>query len=272
VEELLPICEKLRIPLVVDWHHDHLNPSSKPVEEYLSVINKIWKDRGIKPKQHYSESAPGHPNKRTHSDYIKQIPPCSGDMDLMIEAKMKEQTLLKLYEWYSIALDSKAYPTFEVHRIPEKDLCLFKDVELEGRGRKKLQWKSTSKEKIEEGKGKGKMKVEEEEEDEEEEVDATVKGKEKASKGKEKGKMKEDKKGTASPNRVHEDDKSPVTPQLTKEHALLSTNVKKKEKKSGKEKAEFKEEGESQVSTKRKGVASKNETTAKTKKTKKTSG
>jgi len=52
VDDLLPVCKKLQIPLVLDWHHDRLNPSEHGPSNYLAEIESIWKSRGIKPKQH----------------------------------------------------------------------------------------------------------------------------------------------------------------------------------------------------------------------------
>jgi len=147
VEDLLPVCTHLRIPLVLDWHHDYCNPSSRPVQEYLPDIEEIWRDRGIRIKQHYSESAPGHPNKRAHSDYVKKLPPCAPNMDLMIEAKMKEQTVLKLCQIYGIEPDTDTYPLTQP-RISKGDEKLFRQVDMNGngKGRKKHDWAGGAKE------------------------------------------------------------------------------------------------------------------------------
>lgn len=151
VEELLPTCKKLKIPLVMDWHHDRLRQSALPVQSYLAEIDAIWKERGIRPKQHYSESAKGHPNPRTHSDYILRLPPCAADMDLMIEAKMKEQTVLRICKKYGITPTNDIAPeTITVTDTPEE--LAEPEVELEGKGRKKHTWtKSKVKDEGEEG-------------------------------------------------------------------------------------------------------------------------
>ena len=145
VEELLPVCKKLKIPLVLDWHHDRLNPSTNPIESYLPEIDAIWKERGIRPKQHYSESAKGHPNPRTHSDYISKLPPCAPDMDLMIEAKMKDQTVLRICRKYGIVPDSKVYPTSGPNPLPDDEEVENQNVTLLGQARKKHNWKKPSK-------------------------------------------------------------------------------------------------------------------------------
>jgi len=142
---LLPVCKKLKIPLVLDWHHDRLNPSSEPVESYLPEINAIWAERGIKPKQHYSESAKGHPNPRTHSDYISKLPPCAPDMDLMIEAKMKDQTVLRICKKYNIAPDTAVYPTTQPMALEDDEEMEHQNVTLVGQARKKHTWKKVAK-------------------------------------------------------------------------------------------------------------------------------
>ncbi|CAJ0767312.1 23956_t:CDS:10, partial [Entrophospora sp. SA101] len=73
VQDLLPICKKLKIPLVLDC----LNSGTLSDQDLLDLIpeiNKTWTDKGIKPKQHYSEGRPGASNimeKRAHSDRVK---------------------------------------------------------------------------------------------------------------------------------------------------------------------------------------------------------
>lgn len=106
VEDLLPICEELQIPLTIDFHHDDLKPSSQPVDFYFDRVFKIWENRNIKPKVHVSNSCPGIlktdniTKRRKHSDLIEflheplltiRIP-----LDVMLECKLKEQSIYKL--------------------------------------------------------------------------------------------------------------------------------------------------------------------------------
>lgn len=108
VADLLPLCERTQIPLVLDFHHASLLPSEHPTEQYLDRILAIWKQRGIKPKMHYSESRPGAKTvteRRAHSDRVKILPdglPAGDVVDLMIEAKDKEQAVFDLYERYGL--------------------------------------------------------------------------------------------------------------------------------------------------------------------------
>ncbi|KAF9452757.1 UV-endonuclease UvdE [Macrolepiota fuliginosa MF-IS2] len=106
-EELLSICEELDVPFVLDYHHDMLNPSSIPPSEIIKRAGVIWKHRGIRPKQHLSEPRPGAVTlmeRRAHADRCETLPAdLPDDMDLMIEAKDKEQAVFHLYRIYDLA-------------------------------------------------------------------------------------------------------------------------------------------------------------------------
>ena len=73
-------------------------------EYYIPMILESWKD--IKPKFHVSEQGDGRIGK--HSDYIEIIPEYLLEIpdkygihiDIMIEAKMKELSIQKLYKKY----------------------------------------------------------------------------------------------------------------------------------------------------------------------------
>ncbi|TPX68385.1 hypothetical protein SpCBS45565_g03210 [Spizellomyces sp. 'palustris'] len=120
VQDLLPSCEQLGIPLVLDWHHDDILRSEKPAVEYLPRINAIWESRGIKPKQHYSESRKGAETpmqRRAHSDRVQRLPPCQDDVDLMIEAKDKEQAVLHLFRKFGLHPVPDGFPVSEAEQI-----------------------------------------------------------------------------------------------------------------------------------------------------------
>ena len=67
---------------------------------------ETWKKRNIKPKFHVSEQGKGKCGH--HSDYIEKIPEYLLEIpdkynihiDIMIEAKMKEKAIFKLYDIY----------------------------------------------------------------------------------------------------------------------------------------------------------------------------
>jgi len=112
VEELLPISEELQIPLVLDFHHDDLNNSPKPISYYFDRVFKVWNDRDIKPKVHVSNSIPNLPKdasmtqKRKHSDYIyflhDELLKIKFPIDVMLECKMKEQSIFQLQQQKTI--------------------------------------------------------------------------------------------------------------------------------------------------------------------------
>ena len=106
VEDLLDVSERMGIPIVLDFHHDDIYGSSKPIEEYFDRVFAVWHKRGIKPKVHVSNSVPGITEndsktaRRKHSDYIqflhKSLLTITFPIDVMLECKMKEQAILRL--------------------------------------------------------------------------------------------------------------------------------------------------------------------------------
>jgi UV DNA damage endonuclease len=112
-EDCLEICNELNIPMVHDTHHYscysiyHPEIYQRPAEDLIPDILKTWSRRNIKPKFHISEQGSGRIGH--HSDYIENIPEYllsipekySVNIDIMVEAKMKEQAILRLKEKYS---------------------------------------------------------------------------------------------------------------------------------------------------------------------------
>ncbi|KAJ9112275.1 hypothetical protein QFC19_000694 [Naganishia cerealis] len=106
VHDLLPICEELNIPLVLDFHHhniifdaDKLREGTKDIMDLFPRIKATWDKKGITQKMHYSEPTPqaitGR-QRRKHNPRPFTFPPCPPDMDLMIEAKDKEQAVFEM--------------------------------------------------------------------------------------------------------------------------------------------------------------------------------
>jgi UV DNA damage endonuclease len=110
--DCLEVSEVLGIPVVFDTHHfecySDLHPDEpfEPAEYYIPLILQTWGDR--KPKFHISEQGAGKTGH--HSDFVESIPrylleiyeKYGVDIDIMVEAKMKEQAVLKLYNKYSV--------------------------------------------------------------------------------------------------------------------------------------------------------------------------
>lgn len=114
VEDILPVCQELKIPLIFDFHHYACwanyhpeNPTQKSIEELFPQIIQTWKVRNMIPKFHLSDQAPGK-KVGAHHDYVQEIPQIllsygkTEKCDIMIEAKHKELATLKLKKKYSL--------------------------------------------------------------------------------------------------------------------------------------------------------------------------
>lgn len=120
IEDCLYISEHINIPIVFDTHHYecynilHPDEKLKNPEEYISDILATWQRRGIKPKFHVSEQGSGRVGHHSHfieviPEYLLEIPKKYGiNIDIMIEAKKKEQAIFKLYDKYpELKIDNK---------------------------------------------------------------------------------------------------------------------------------------------------------------------
>lgn len=104
VRDLLPVCEKLSIPLVYDVHHHRCNPDGLSVEEATVLAGETWlaSDR----EQYCHVSSPrngwGAGDPRPHADYIDpmDVPRFWLDraMTVDVEAKAKELAVIRLME------------------------------------------------------------------------------------------------------------------------------------------------------------------------------
>ena len=102
--DCLNLCEKLNIPMVLDYHHHICNNDNINIDKYLERIFKTWKN--ITPKIHFS--SPKNKTKkdfRSHHDYIdisdfisflEKIKPLNIDLDIMLECKAKDEALFRL--------------------------------------------------------------------------------------------------------------------------------------------------------------------------------
>ena len=114
IKDCLEVSERINIPVVFDTHHFEcykiLHPEEKfnEPETYIQAILETWKRRNIKPKFHVSEQGTGKTGH--HSDYIETLPfylleipyKFGCNIDIMIEAKLKEQAIFKLFNKYPI--------------------------------------------------------------------------------------------------------------------------------------------------------------------------
>ena len=110
VADCLAISDACGVPVVLDTHHFEcyklLHPK-EPIEDiahYIPQVLETWKRRNIKPKFHVSQQREGK-QIGAHSDLITELPQCLLDIprlyntriDIMIEAKLKEQAIEGLY-------------------------------------------------------------------------------------------------------------------------------------------------------------------------------
>ncbi|KAF2804111.1 UV-endonuclease UvdE, partial [Mytilinidion resinicola] len=112
VHDLLPVCEELNIPLVLDFHHHnilfdaaHVREGTRDVVALFPRIAATWARKGVRQKMHYSESEPGavtRRERRKHAPRVRGLPPCDRAMDLMVEAKDKEQAVFELMRVYKL--------------------------------------------------------------------------------------------------------------------------------------------------------------------------
>ena len=112
VHDLLPVCEELNIPMVLDFHHhniifdtDKIREGTKDIVDLYPRILATWERKKITPKMHYSEPTPSAitgRQRRKHNPRVATLPPCPPTMDLMIEAKDKEQAVFELMRTFKL--------------------------------------------------------------------------------------------------------------------------------------------------------------------------
>jgi len=114
--DCLKIAETCNIPLIFDCHHYECYNIIKKIkiniEDYMTRIVDTWKKRNIRPLFHISEQRPDS-RIGAHSDFIEKLPEYYlsfperyGNLDIEIEAKLKEQAIFKLYKLYPFLLET----------------------------------------------------------------------------------------------------------------------------------------------------------------------
>jgi UV DNA damage endonuclease len=102
VSDLLPVCEKLSIPLVYDVHHHRCKPDDLSVEEATQLAGATWQCLGREQYCHLSSPRAGWGggDPKPHADYINpvDVPNCWREriMTVDIEAKAKELAVVRL--------------------------------------------------------------------------------------------------------------------------------------------------------------------------------
>ncbi|QDV19664.1 UV DNA damage endonuclease [Gimesia panareensis] len=97
--DLLPLCQKIGIPLVYDAHHHRCLPDELSIEEATEQTLQTW---NREPMFHISSPLEGWqgPKPNRHHDFInrRDFPRCweGRELTVEVEAKAKEQAVLKL--------------------------------------------------------------------------------------------------------------------------------------------------------------------------------
>lgn len=104
IKDTLYLCQKINRPMVLDYHHHICNNDNLNIDDYYNQIFSTWTD--INPKIHFS--SPKNKTKkdmRSHHDYInpkdfinflESIKHLNFNIDVMLEAKAKDDALFKL--------------------------------------------------------------------------------------------------------------------------------------------------------------------------------
>lgn len=104
IEDVLDLTTKLKIPFVLDYHHHICNNDGLNIDDYLEKIFNTW--TLIRPKIHFSSPKSKLKKEfRTHHEYInvdefitliEKIKKYNIDVDIMLEAKGKDEALFRL--------------------------------------------------------------------------------------------------------------------------------------------------------------------------------
>jgi len=103
-EDLLPLCERLAIPLVYDVHHHRCNADNLSIEEATERAGATWKESGREQYCHISSPKSGWGGRapKSHADYINpdDFPGCWFErrMTIDVEAKAKELAVTRLMD------------------------------------------------------------------------------------------------------------------------------------------------------------------------------
>ena len=113
VDDTLNLCEKLKVPFVLDYHHHICNNDTVDID--FDRIFKTWKN--INPKVHFSSPKSKVKKEfRSHHDYINSddfisfielIKDKENDIDIMLEAKAKDEALFRLVRELKYKTDYK---------------------------------------------------------------------------------------------------------------------------------------------------------------------
>lgn len=104
VIDVLRLCKKINVPMVLDYHHYVCNNEGENLCDYINDIIATWKE--ITPKYHFSSPKSKLKKEyRSHSEFINSdefikflniLKTQNKDADIMLEAKAKDDALSRL--------------------------------------------------------------------------------------------------------------------------------------------------------------------------------
>lgn len=104
IKDVLELCHKINVPMVLDYHHFICNNEKEDINDYLKEIIDTWD--GKLPKMHFSSPKSKLKKEfRSHSDYINKecfikfiniLKKQDKDIDIMLEAKAKDDAVSRL--------------------------------------------------------------------------------------------------------------------------------------------------------------------------------
>lgn len=104
IKDVLELCHKINVPMVLDFHHFICNNEKEDINDYLKEIIDTWD--GKLPKMHFSSPKSKLKKEfRSHSNYINKecfikfiniLKKQDKDIDIMLEAKAKDDAVSRL--------------------------------------------------------------------------------------------------------------------------------------------------------------------------------
>ena len=107
IKDVLELCHKINVPMVLDYHHFICNNEKEDINDYLKEIMDTWD--GKLPKMHFSSPKSKLKKEfRSHSDYVNKecfikfiniLKKQDKDIDIMLEAKAKDDAISRLVRY-----------------------------------------------------------------------------------------------------------------------------------------------------------------------------
>lgn len=103
IRDCVYISKNINVPVILDYHHHICNHDELDINDYLKDILSSW--HNTTPKMHFSSPKINKKDFRSHNDYINVdafinfidlLKPFNHDVDIMIEAKAKDEALFRL--------------------------------------------------------------------------------------------------------------------------------------------------------------------------------